>query len=70
MGLESEAARLRERALAAEAAAGEAQREAAAARDAAADCQAHAARLGALLDTRRVQLGLAAGRVIDRVRRR
>jgi hypothetical protein len=63
LAFQAEAERLRQRMLAAEI-------EAADARGRIAELEAHAARLTGLLDTRRAQFGLAAGRVIDRIRGR
>jgi hypothetical protein len=75
--LEAEAARLRERTVAAEWEAElagrrreDADRRAAGAEAQAAEARADAARLRAILDTRRAQIGLVAGRALDRMRGR
>jgi hypothetical protein len=85
MSLEAEAERLRERTLAAEVDAENARRRIAEVEEAAsrriaevekeaaervAESDAHAARLRELLETRRARVGLAAGRLIDRMRNR
>jgi hypothetical protein len=77
MTLEAELARLRERTLAAEEEVEATRRHAvdagerlAAAEEQLSEARAEAARLRALLATRRAQIGLAAGRVLDRMRGR
>jgi hypothetical protein len=77
MTLEAELARLRERTLAAEEEvevtrrhAAQADERRAAVEEQLSEARAEAARLGALLGTRRAQIGLAAGRVLDRMRGR
>ena len=67
LNLEHEATRLRERTIAAE---WRAESEAAAWQARVEEAERQAAELQALLDTRRAQVGLAAGRVFDRLRGR